>query len=206
MSSKLVIVDYGMGNLNSVKKSMDRLKVDAVISSDSKEIMNCQKIILPGVGHFGMAMQNLKKLTLLDALSEAVLVKRIPVLGICLGMQLMAKTSEEGNSSGLGWFDADVVKFDVSDRIKHKIPHMGWNQVRIKKSCPLMSDIPELSEFYFVHSYYLKTNDKADILNETEYDHIFTSAVAKDNIFGVQYHPEKSHDAGARLLKNFIQL
>jgi glutamine amidotransferase len=121
-------------------------------------------------------------------------------------MQLMAKESEEGNCAGFGWFDAEVIKFNVSDKMKHKIPHMGWNQIYIKKNSLLMNNISELSEFYFVHSYYVKINNQSDILNETQYDYTYPSAIEKDNIFGVQYHPEKSHDAGARLLKNFIEL
>ena len=206
MSSKVVIVNYGMGNLNSVKRMMDRLRVDSVISSDPKDITESSKIILPGVGHFGKAMSNLKELNLLDSLNEAVMEKRKPILGICLGMQLLAKRSEEGDSEGLGWFDAEVVKFDVSDKLKYKIPHMGWNQVSIKKNSPLMKNIAEMSEFYFVHSYHVKIENDADALNETEFDYVFPSAIEKENIFGVQYHPEKSHDAGAQLLKNFIEL
>lgn len=206
MSSKLVIVDYGMGNLNSVKKILDRMKVRAVVSSKPQDIEDSDKLILPGVGHFGKAMSNLKELNLLDILNEAVLVKKKPLLGICLGMQLLAKKSEEGDAEGLGWFDAEVVKFQVSDKLKYKIPHMGWNQIYLKNKSALMKNIPELSEFYFVHSYHLKANDQSDLLNETEYDYIFASAIEKDNIFGVQYHPEKSHDAGAQLIKNFIEL
>lgn len=206
MSSKIVIVNYGMGNLNSVRKALSRIQVDAVISSNPEDIINSRKIILPGVGHFGKAMSNLKALNLSDALHEAVLVKKKPILGICLGMQLMAKKSEEGNAKGFGWFDAEIKKFRVSDKIKYKIPHIGWNRIKIKKICPLMSGISEAWEFYFVHSYHLHTNEASDILNETQYDHIFVSAIARDNIFGVQYHPEKSHDAGTRMLKNFIEL
>ena len=182
------------------------MKVNAVVSSDPKEIAGSDKLILPGVGHFGKAMANLKELNLLDTLNEAVLVKKKPILGICLGMQLLAKKSEEGDAEGLGWIDGEVVKFQVSDKLKYKIPHMGWNQVYLKNDGLLMKKIPELSEFYFVHSYYMKIKNRADLLNETEYDYIFTSAVEKDNVFGVQYHPEKSHDAGAQILKNFIEL
>lgn len=206
MSSEFIIVDYGMGNLNSVRKVFDRLKADIKFSSNSEDIAVCEKIILPGVGHFGKAMSNLRRLNLLESLNEAVLVKKKPVLGICLGMQLMAKRSEEGDSEGLGWFDGEVVKFEVSDNLKYKIPHMGWNEISITKQSSLMTDIPELTEFYFVHSYYYKANDRSDILNETEYDFKFTSAVEKDNIFGVQYHPEKSHDFGIQVIKNFINL
>lgn len=206
MQGKLVIVDYGMGNLNSVKKTFERLKVNAVISSKSEDIKDSDKLILPGVGHFGKAMSNLRELDLIDCLNEAVLVNKKPILGICLGMQLLAKKSEEGNADGLGWIDSEVTKFKVSDKLKYKVPHMGWNRISVKKDSLLMKDIPDFSEFYFVHSYHIKVNDKSDLLNESEYEYLFTSAVEKDNIFGVQYHPEKSHDSGAQLIKNFIKL
>ena len=206
MRGKLVIVDYGMGNLNSVKKTLERLSVEAVISSDPKDISGSDKIILPGVGHFGKAMSNLKELNLHDPLNEAVVEHKKPILGICLGMQLLAKKSEEGNADGLGWIDAEVTKFQVSDKLKFKVPHMGWNRISVKKDSLLMKEIPDHSEFYFVHSYHLNVKDESDLLNETEYEYSFTSAVEKDNIFGVQYHPEKSHDTGAKLIKNFIKL
>lgn len=206
MSLKVAIVNYGMGNLNSVKKAMDKLKVNSFISSDRKEISASDKIILPGVGHFGKAMANLKELNLLDILNEAVSIKRKPILGICLGMQLLAERSEEGDSKGLGWINAKVIRFNVSDKLKFKIPHMGWNQISVKKDSRLMKNISEMSEFYFVHSYYMNVKNQGEVLNETTLDHNFTSAVEKENIFGVQYHPEKSHDVGMRLLKNFIEL
>lgn len=195
-----------MGNLNSVKKTFERLKVDALISSKPKDIKDSDKLILPGVGHFGKAMSNLRELDLLDCLNEEVIVGKKTILGICLGMQLLAKKSEEGNADGLGWIDSEVTKFNVSDKLRYKVPHMGWNRISIKKDSLLMKDIPDFSEFYFVHSYHMKVNDEADRLNETEYEYPFTSAVEKDNIFGVQYHPEKSHDAGAQLMQNFIKL
>lgn len=206
MSAKIIIIDYGMGNLNSVKRAMDRLKVDSIISSDPKDIIKSEKIILPGVGHFEKAMSNLKELNMLDALNEGVLTKEKPILGICLGMQLLANRSEEGNVNGLGWIDAEVVRFNVSDKLRYKIPHMGWNKISIKKESSLMQDISESSEFYFVHSYHFKTDNSVDVLNETWFNYDFPSAVEKNNIFGVQYHPEKSHDAGEQLLKNFIKL
>lgn len=206
MSTKLVIVNYGMGNLNSVKRAMSRLRVDSVISSKPEDIAASDKIILPGVGHFGKAMANLKELGLVDVLNEAALVEKKPILGICLGMQLLAEKSEEGDSTGLGWISGEIVKFQVSDNLKYKVPHMGWNQVDIKRESLLMKDLPEPKEFYFVHSYHFKTENKSVVLNETDYDYNFVSAVEKDNIFGVQYHPEKSHDTGVKLLKNFIEL
>ena len=206
MKKTLAIVDYGMGNLHSVKKKLDRLKTTSSITSNPRDIIKADKIILVGVGHFAKAMKNIQELDLLDALSEVAIIKKKPVLGICLGMQLMAKDSEEGNTEGLGWLDANVRKMQVDDTLKFKIPHTGWNKITQSKKSHLMKGIPELSEFYFVHSYYLRSNETSNILNETEYCFKFTSAIEKDNIFGVQYHPEKSHDVGEVLLKNFISL
>ena len=206
MKKTLAIIDYGMGNLNSVKKKLDRLKTTASITSNPKDIIKADKIILVGVGHFAKAMKNIKELNLLDTLNEVVIIKKKPVLGICLGMQLMAKDSEEGNAEGFGWLDANVRKMQVEDTLRFKIPHTGWNKITQSKKSRLMKGIPESSEFYFVHSYHLMPNETSNILNETEYCFKFTSAIEKDNIFGVQYHPEKSHDVGEVLLKNFISL
>jgi len=195
-----------MGNLNSVKRKLSRLGNNAILTSSTSDIANADKIILPGVGHFQKAMQNLRSLGLLEALNEAVLVNQKPILGICLGMQLMAKHSEEGGVDGFGWFDANAVRFKVNDTLKFKVPHTGWNQITKSKESLLINGIPEWSEFYFVHSYHLQMNEPTDILNMTNYEYPFCSAIEKNNIFGVQYHPEKSHDVGEKLLKNFIQL
>lgn len=195
-----------MGNLNSVKRKLARMGVNAQISNSPSDLLLADKLILPGVGHFQKAVENIKKMEFWDALNEAVLVKKTPILGICLGMQLMAKHSEEGDADGFGWFDADVIKFRVEDFLTHKVPHTGWNQITKLKESHLMKDIPDLSEFYFVHAYHFICNNPSDILNVTEYEYKFTSAVEKDNIFGVQYHPEKSHDIGEKLLKNFVNL
>lgn len=206
MSSEIVIVDLGTGNLFSVAKSLARIGADALISSRAEDIANAAKIILPGVGHFGKAMNALTELNLADVLNEAALVKHKPFLGICLGMELMAQKSEEGDVAGLGWIDAEVVRFDIADRQRFKVPHIGWNRIEIKKESLLMKGLSGSSEFYFLHSYHLKVNDQPNVLNETEYETVFPSAIEKDNIFGVQYHPEKSHDAGARLLRNFVEM
>ena len=206
MAGRLVIIDFGMGNLNSVKKVMLRINQEVLITSRPEDITKADKIILPGIGHFTKAMEILEQHQLIEPLNEAVLIKKKPILGICLGMQLMAKSSSEGNTRGLGWMDGEVVKFDVSNPIKTKIPHMGWNQISQVRESRLMKDIPDLSEFYFVHSYHWKTDNLQDIINETDYDYIFPSAIEKENIFGVQYHPEKSHDYGEQLLKNFATL
>jgi glutamine amidotransferase len=200
----ITIVDYGMGNLHSVKKKLDRLSSNVKISSSPNDILASGKIILPGVGHFQNAMQNLKSLGLIDALNLAVLENKIPILGICLGMQLMTKHSEEGDSAGLGWFDANVVKFKVKDTLQYKIPHTGWNQTLNKKGSKLLENIENNEEFYFVHSYHVELNNLTDALHETEYEYSFVSAIEKENIIGVQYHPEKSHQAGELMLKNFI--
>jgi imidazole glycerol-phosphate synthase subunit HisH len=206
MLPQIVVIDYGMGNLNSIRRKLSRIQIDAVITSDRKAIENAVKIILPGVGHFQKAMENLINLQLIDVLNEAVKVKLKPILGICLGMQLFANHSEEGNVSGLSWIDAEVVRFSVNDCLKYKIPHIGWNQIIKVKDSPLMKGIPDKSEFYFVHSYHIKTASANDILNETVYEYAFTSAIENENIFGVQYHPEKSHDVGEIILRNFIEL
>ncbi len=206
MPNRIVIIDYGMGNVNSIKRKLDKLQIDSVISSCEADIEGSDKIILPGVGHFAKAMESINSKGILKVLNHEVLDMKKPILGICLGMQLMAKNSEEGNVDGLGWFDADVVKFNIKDKLKYKVPHTGWNQIVQAKKCRLMENIPDLAEFYFVHSYHIKTNSREDVLNETEYEHTFVSAIQKQNIYGVQYHPEKSHDVGEQLLKNFINL
>lgn len=206
MKNSIVIVDYGMGNLNSVFKKLKNHDVDVSISSDPKDILSADKAILPGVGSFKKAMENISSLGLLDALNDFALVQKKPILGICLGMQLMTKKSEEGEVNGLGWFDAEVVKFSVKDKLRHKVPHMGWNEIRIKKDSKLMEGIPEYAKFYFVHAYHVKTNENSAVLNETEYDYPFVSAISQDNIFGVQYHPEKSHDIGNTIFQNFVNL
>ncbi len=204
MSQKIVIVDYSMGNLNSVQKKLIQLNANVVISSDPIVIANADKLILPGVGHFEKAIEIMHQKGLWDVLNKSVLIDKKPILGICLGMQLMTKFSEEGNVDGLGWIDATVVRFQVQDSLKFKIPHMGWNQIEIKKESSLMNGLTNQSEFYFVHSYHVKTDDKTIVLNETNYETNFVSAFENEHIFGVQYHPEKSHDSGKLLLNNFL--
>jgi glutamine amidotransferase len=206
MTDEIVIVDYGMGNLHSVQKRIHKIGGKSIISSDPEVITNASKIILPGVGHFGKAMKNLKDQNIFQALNKAVLERKVPILGICLGMQIMAKHSEEGDSEGLGWINATVKKFSMEDKLRFKVPHMGWNTVIINKESPLFSNIQDNPEFYFVHSFYLSSNDKSINLNETNYEQDFVSAIQLNNIFGVQYHPEKSHDSGNSLFKNFINL
>lgn len=206
MAAQILILDYNCGNIQSVLKKVERLGFSAKVASDASSIRAADKIILPGVGHFGNAMQQLNSLNLIEALNEKVLEKKSPILGICLGMQLMAERSEEGNSTGLGWVKGEVVRFDIADKLNFKVPHMGWNSVRKAKNSVLMSEIEENASFYFVHSYYFKTTDSSIVLNETTYDIPFVSAFEQENILGVQYHPEKSHQAGELLIKNFLTL
>ena len=201
---KIVIVDYGMGNIHSVARKIKLLGFEYCVSARVEDVLSADRIILPGVGHFGKAMQNLKELNLIESLNEAVLIKKTPILGICLGMQLMARSSEEGNSIGLGWFDAEVVPFTVSDTFKFKVPHTGWNSIQKQKESSINKGLSDEESFYFVHSFHFLCTEKLDILHTTTYDYEFTSAIEKENILGVQYHPEKSHEAGLTLLKNFI--
>lgn len=207
MQNKIVIIDYGMGNLRSVQKKFHRIGAEIEISNDPELIANACKLVLPGVGHFYHGVKQLKELGIWDVLNKSVLQKKIPILGICLGMQLMAKQSSEGRSvEGLGWFDAEVVKFEVKDQLKYKIPHMGWNNAVINRKSKFLEGADNESMYYFVHSYHMKCNDEKDILTTTDYEDKFVSAIQKENIYGTQFHPEKSHDSGEKLIKNFVEL
>lgn len=202
----IVIIDYGMGNISSVKKQLERASVNVTFSNDSKVILNADKLILPGVGHFKKAMDNLTELGLIDVLNQKVIAQKTPVLGICLGMQLMANKSEEGNASGLGWIEGEVVRMKVNDSLRYKIPHVGWNTIVSQKTSPLNENLEDDTSMYFVHAYKFVAQNESDVLHTTSYETAFTSAVSKDHIFGVQYHPEKSQDKGLQLFKNFISI
>ena len=205
--NRIVVVDYGMGNIHSIVKKIKHLGGDVFVSSNSDEILKSDKIILSGVGHFKQAMNNLRKSKLIDTLNQAALVQKKPILGICLGMQLMGIKSEEGGHiEGLSWINANVKRIKVSDTIKYKVPHMGWNEINIRKESPLMNGVGDKSEFYFSHSYYMDVHEPDLILNETEYFSRFVSAIENQNIFGVQYHPEKSHEAGDIILSNYVNM
>lgn len=197
------IIDYNMGNVKSVKNALAALGYDCVISRKKKDLENSSHLILPGVGAFVDGMKNLEKFGLTGILNEQVLNKKKPILGICLGMQMMAETGEEGKKShGLGWVKGTVRRFKVDEK-KYPIPHVGWNDVVPSAGSVLFKNI-EKNIFYFVHSYFLVPENKKLVAGLTDYGEKFTSAVQDKNIFGVQFHPEKSQQAGLKLLENFL--
>lgn len=201
----VVIVNYGMGNISSIIKALGRIGVKPIVASDKTQLIRATKIILPGVGNFAHGIKNLKKSNLLDVLHKQVINDKVPILGICLGMQLFTEWGEEGGCEGLGWIKGKTSKFVFENNAKHKVPHIGWNDINIKKKSKLLEKVGSKDQYYFVHSYHVNCNDKADILATTEYGYEFTSIIQKDNIYGTQFHPEKSHDQGIRLLENFIK-
>ena len=202
----IVIVDYGIGNLASVLNMFKKIGVkDVYISSDKAVIEKATKILLPGVGAFDAGMLNLEKSGLIPLLNKKVLEQKTPVLGICLGMQLLTKKSEEGVKNGLGWIDAETVKFDFNSSLKLKIPHMGWNYIKVNKANPLI-DTESKNRFYFVHSYYVKCFDETQSIATSNYGIDFTCMVNKGNVYGAQFHPEKSLKFGMKLLESFSKL
>ena len=199
----IVVVDYGMGNLRSVSKALEKAGAEVLISSKPADLKKAEKIVFPGVGAFGMAMQELKKRKLDKALIDEIKAGK-PFLGLCLGLQLLFSESfEKGKFNGLGIFKGKVIRFKSKTL---KIPQIGWNKINFVKKCPLFSGIKNNSYMYFVHSYFVAPLDKDIISATTGYAGKFCSAVWKDNIFGLQFHPEKSQKDGLRILKNFVDL
>lgn len=203
----LVIIDYGVGNLGSIANMLKKVGVRSIVASDEASIASAEKLILPGVGAFDNGMQNLRKRGLVEVLNRQVLEERKPILGLCLGMQLFTLRSEEGNQPGLGWLDATTVRFNFNGVAPAplKVPHMGWNYVQPERADPLLADLPPEPRFYFVHSYHLLCSDAHDVLASASYGYPFPAMVAKGNIYGAQFHPEKSHKYGMALLKNFAE-
>lgn len=196
-----------MGNLRSINKAFERSNIKTMISAKKEDIDKADKLILPGVGHFGTGMKNLHNLDIIELLLKKITIDKIPILGICLGLQLFTQSSEEGNVDGLGLIDAKTTRFDFTDKCDNlKVPHMGWNTVQIKKENKLLDSVNNEELFYFVHSYHIKCNDKDDVLTSTIYGYEFTSGIQKDNIYGTQFHPEKSHSAGLKILQNFSRI
>lgn len=205
MGIRVSIIDHGTGNLRSVWRALHRAGVAADVTSDPNEIAKADKIVLPGVGNFRQAMSGLRRLNLLPALDDAVRRRRKPLLGICLGLELMATGSEEGNVAGLGWLPAVAVRFTPSDKDRFKVPFIGWSTVEKRRDGKLLSQIDESAEFYFLHSYYLQMKSDEHVTADTLYERRFPSIVEHENLFGVQFHPERSHAAGDRVLRNFLR-
>ena len=200
------IVNYGLGNVKAFKNIYDHLGIAVSIASSEKELNDAEKLILPGVGSFDSAMKKLINSGMYSLLNEKVMKKNTPVLGICIGMQIMCKASEEGTRKGLGWVKANVKSLKKTTKNEKLIlPHMGWNTVNIINENGIFSDINENDRFYFLHSYYVDI-DKNYILAETNYGIDFASSFCVENLFGIQFHPEKSHDAGIKILKYFAEL
>lgn len=202
----IAIINYGLGNLTSIQNMCGRLGIEALITNRHEYIRNADKLILPGVGHFQKGMENLIESGLRDLLDELVLQKKKPILGICLGAQLMTQHSEEGDSKGLGWIDAFTVKFDNTQLGNLKIPNMGWSDINTKDDSPLWKDLPVEPRFYHVHSYHFKFTQENEISATATYGYEFACAFHKQNIYGTQFHPEKSHKYGMKVLQNFASL
>jgi glutamine amidotransferase len=202
----IVIVDYGMGNLGSIANMLNKIGAKNSISSDTSVIEKADKLILSGVGSFSSGMKNLSESGLISLLNNIALHDRKPILGLCLGMQLFTKHSEEGDVPGLGWIDAKTVRFRFEEKNAHlKIPHMGWNTIVPCNSHPLFDNMDAEPRYYFVHSYHVVCSDPTNILAYSCYGYDFAAMIIKENVVGAQFHPEKSHKYGMRLLKNFVE-
>ena len=201
----ITVIDYGMGNLGSVINMLKKIGVASKINSDLEEIKTATKLLLPGVGSFDKAMQRINDSGIKEGLDYKALKEDTPVLGICLGMQLLTNSSEEGIERGLGYINASTKKFTFQDN-KMKVPHMGWNLVEKSTSSLLTTNFDEESRFYFVHSYYVEVEKQENSILKTTYGLEFDSAIQHKNIYGAQFHPEKSHKFGMKLLKNFSKI
>ena len=206
LDSEILIVDYGVGNVGAIQNMLEFLGVESRISGLPLDIQQASKIILPGVGAFDTAMSLLNQKDLVGPLSHAALFERIPVLGICLGMQLLGKSSEEGIRPGLGWLDSDVKKIHVGAKSGLKVPHIGWAEIGIRRTNTLLFQEDSIQRFYFDHSFYMDCKSPEIVTATIAYDSDLCCAVQDRNIFGVQFHPEKSHRFGLQLLKNFASL
>ncbi|WP_072681721.1 imidazole glycerol phosphate synthase subunit HisH [Arcobacter sp. LA11] len=204
----ITIVDYGLGNLGSIKNMFKYLGIESEIESDVNKIKNASKLLLPGVGAFDAAMEKINQNGLKEILDEKALKEQIPILGICLGMQLLTNSSEEGSLSGLGWISAKTLSFKNNINKEYRVPHMGWNIVEKSNESKLSEDFEDFDEvrFYFVHSYFVKVEEEKNSMLKTHYGLEFDSAIQKDNIYGAQFHPEKSHKFGMKLFENFARI
>ena len=202
----ITIINYGLGNIAAFLNVFKRLDIPASIATNPDQIKDAKKIILPGVGSYDYALKLLKRSRMKEELEQKVLNEGVPVLGVCVGMQIMSRLSEEGNDSGLNWIPGEVLKFKESDiPFRTKTPHMGWNEVKPLSNNELFKGLGQNPEFYFLHSYYYST-ERSYSISQTTHGIEFTSAINRENIYGVQFHPEKSHEYGEILLKNFANL
>lgn len=202
----IVIVNYGMGNLRSIEYKLRKAEITAKISSDREVIAGADILFLPGVGHFRQGMENIKSMGLFEILNRKVIEEKTPIMGICLGVQLFSKWSEEGEADGFGWIDAVTKRFKFNDSQEQlRIPHIGWNTIKKEREDIFLEGIEPDRQFYFVHSYHVCCNDPKDILTTTFYGYDFVSSIRHGNIFGTQFHPEKSHKKGIEIVKNFVK-
>lgn len=199
------IIDYGMGNVGSMRNMFKRIGTEVTIESDPAKLVHASKLVLPGVGSFDAAMERINESSILrDLLEHKANAEKIPILGVCLGMQLLTKSSEEGELPGLGWIDAKTIRFPKQDGLK--VPHMGWNVASPARKSPLTVEVSKEPRYYFVHSFCVHVEDAEHSIMRTDYGLEFDSAIARDNIYGVQFHPEKSHRFGMQILRNFTKL
>lgn len=201
------IIDYGLGNVGAFANMYREMNIPTRLVRNVNELEGSTKFILPGVGSFDLAMNLFRNSGMCEKVTEMVLEKKIPVLGICVGMQMLANSSEEGKESGLGWIPGQVKKIDDS-KLHHRthLPHMGWNDIKVRSGEKLFVGLEENAKYYFLHSYFFHSESSEDVLAEVEYGEVFPCAVGKENVFGVQFHPEKSHHYGSKLLKNFAEI
>lgn len=202
----IAIIDYSIGNLTSILNMHKRLGIDAVITDDANIIEKADKLLIPGVGHFDKCMQNFNNSGLRSLVERKALEEKIPVLGICVGAQMMTRGSEEGTEKGLGWMDADTVLFKFPKNSDLKIPHMGWTDLRVVGPSPLWNNMPLEPRFYFAHSYHFIFDNESMSTGECHYGYDYTCAFRNENIFGLQFHPEKSHKFGMKILSNFASI
>lgn len=203
MTVRVGVIDYGIGNIGSICKMLRFVGAEPVVASDPLQLRSVDKLVLPGVGHFDRAMANLTAAGLVEELKDLVLMRGKPILGICLGMQIMCRSSEEGTQEGLGFVEAHVRRFEFSGAGRLKVPHMGWRELEVARTSDLLGGLDETSRFYFVHSYFVDCTDETDVLARATYGRPFVAAFERGNVKGVQFHPEKSHRFGTRLFRNF---